>query len=226
MAVTGFLLPVSLQAQAEKDQYARIAILRPFDGKTVDFEAGYARHLDWHKKAGDRWVWYGWSIWASDRQRWFVYATFGHTAASLDSSVAPAEDEKDNIINVVPHCEFKENALYKYLPDVSIGNGVPKPTARVEMVTVNLLTGAAAEFEAALNKHKATLTRETLWFRLVSGAAVPRYVCLRTYPSLSALLNGSSEQLIPEKVNRIIVKQTVEILALRPTMSYGLPANQ
>jgi len=39
--------------------YARIAILRPHDGDTVDFEAGYIRHLAWHQQAGDTWVWYG-----------------------------------------------------------------------------------------------------------------------------------------------------------------------
>ena len=38
-----------------------------------------------------------------ERQRWFVYATFGHSAASLDNPVAPAEDERDNILNVTPH---------------------------------------------------------------------------------------------------------------------------
>ncbi|MGH8621731.1 MAG: hypothetical protein ACRET3_06300 [Burkholderiales bacterium] len=62
----------------------------------MDFEAGYMRHLAWHHQAGDPWVWYGWSIWAGERQRWFVYATFGHSAGSLDSSVAPAEPDGVN----------------------------------------------------------------------------------------------------------------------------------
>ena len=82
--------PGSLAAQTEKGPYARIAILRPHNGDTVDFEAGYLRHLEFHRQAKDTWGWYGWSIWAGDRQRWFVYATFGHSAASLDNPV-PAE---------------------------------------------------------------------------------------------------------------------------------------
>ncbi len=73
-----------LSAQTEKGPYARIALLRPHDGDTVDFEAGYIRHLEWHRQAKDDWTWFGWTIWAGDRQRWFVYATFGHSAASLD----------------------------------------------------------------------------------------------------------------------------------------------
>src|SRR5918912_542988 len=79
-------------AQAE-GPYARVALLRPHDGDTVDFEAGYIRHLDFHRQARDAWVWYGWSIWAGERQRWFVYATFGHSSTTLNNPVPPAEDE-------------------------------------------------------------------------------------------------------------------------------------
>src|SRR5229473_7924510 len=100
LGIVGMLLPTLLVAQSvaqtERGPYARIAILRPHDGHTVDFEAGYIRHLEWHRQARDPWVWYGWGVWAGERQRWFIYATFGHSAASLDRAVAPAEDERDN----------------------------------------------------------------------------------------------------------------------------------
>ncbi len=36
-------------------------------------------------------------------------------------------------------------------------------------------------------------------------------------------VEGRSEQALPEAVSRSIAKTTVEILTLRPTMSYGLP---
>src|SRR5207344_117237 len=101
--LAGTVFPSPVMAQDERGPYARIAILRPHDGDTVEFEAGYIRHLEWHRQAKDTWVWYGWTIWAGERQRWFVYASFGHSAASLDSPVAPAEDERDNILNVAPH---------------------------------------------------------------------------------------------------------------------------
>ena len=76
-----------------------------------------------------------------ERQRWFVYATFGHSAASLDSPVTPAEDERDNISNVTPHAQYLGNALYEYLPGLSRGTGEPKPTARLEFPTVELVPG-------------------------------------------------------------------------------------
>jgi hypothetical protein len=224
--LAGTVNPAALVAQTgapgERGPYARIAVLRPHDGKTVDFEAGYIRHLDFHRQARDTWVWYGWSIWAGERQRWFVYATFGHSAADLDNPVAPAEDERDNVSNVTPHAEFAGNALYEYLPSLSRGTGEPQPTARLELTTVELVPWAAQRFEAVLSAGQSTLRGETLWYRMVAGGAAPRYVRLRPRPSLSAVLGGMDEQVLPDGVDHLIEKMTVEILTLRPTMSYGL----
>jgi hypothetical protein len=230
LGIVGTMLPTLLvaqtgqaaDAQTGRGPYARIAILRALDGQTVDFEAGYIRHLAWHQQAKDTWVWYGWTIWAGERHRWFVYATFGHSAASLDSPVSPAEDERDNVSNVAPHVAYLGNALYEYLPGLSRGTGEPQPTARLEFTTVDLAPGAEKAFEAALSADQSRLQGETLWYRMVAGGAAPRYVRLRPRPSLSALLDGKSEQALPDKVSNLIAKTTVEILNLRPTMSYGL----
>jgi hypothetical protein len=220
LAIVALLL-ARTDARAEAGPYARIAVLRPHDGRTVDFEAGYIRHLEWHRKAGDSWIWYGWTVWASERQRWFLYATFGHSAASLDNPVAPADDERDNILNVVPHAQFAGNAIYEYLPGLSRGTGVPQATARLELTTVDLGAGTEGAFEAALGAVQSKLQGETLWYRMVAGGSAPRYVRLRPRPSLSAVLEGRSE-VLPEGVNSLIAKTTVEILILRPTMSLGL----
>ena len=216
----GTVFPALLAAD-ERGPYARIAVLRPHDGDTVEFEAGYIRHLEWHRQAKDTWAWYGWTIWAGERQRWFVYATFGHSATSLDNPVAPAEDERDNISNVTPHAQFVGNALYEYLPLLSRGTGEPQPTARLEFTTVELVPGANKAFEAALGASVSRLQGETLWYRMVAGGTTPRYVRLRPRSSLSAILAEDGHAL-PDKVDGLIVKTTVEILNLRPTMSYGL----
>jgi hypothetical protein len=225
--IVGILLPTLLfaqtVAQTERGPYARIAILRPHDGDTVEFEAGYIRHLAWHQQAKDTWAWYGWTIWAGERQRWFVYATFGHAAATLDSPVAPAEDERDNISNVTPHAQFMGNALYEYLPGLSRGTGEPQPIPTLEFTTVDLVPGSAKAFESALSASPSTLPGETLWYRMVAGGVVPRYVRLRPRSTVSAILDGRAEQALPDAINHLISKTTVEILTLRPTMCYGLP---
>jgi hypothetical protein len=136
--------------------------------------------------------------------------------------VTPAEDERDNILNVTPHAQFVGNALYEYLPALSRGTGEPQPTARLELTTVDLNPGAAKAFEAALGVDQSTLQGETLWYRMVAGGTAPRYVRLRPRPSLSALLGDGVEQALADRVNHLIAKTTVEILTLRPTMSLGL----
>jgi len=217
-------VPTLHAAQTGRGPYARIAVLRPHDGQTVEFEAGYLRHLEWHRQARDPWVWYGWSIWAGDRYRWFVYATFGHSATSLDSAVTPADDERDNVLNVAPHAEWVENGLYEYLPIVSRGAGEPQATARLEFTVVDLVPGAESgkAFERALTAVQSSLKSETLWYRLVAGGTTPRYVRLRPQPGLSAILTGSSEQALPDGARPLIARTTVEIWTLRPTMSLGL----
>lgn len=210
-------------AQADTGPYARIAVLRPHDGDTVDFEAGYLRHLDWHRQAGDRWTWYGWTVTFGERQRWFIYASFGHSAASLDHPVPPADDERDNVANVTAHARFAGNALYQFLPSLSHGSGVPTPAARLELITVDLHAGAGREFERVLSGAQAAPHGELLWYRLVAGATAPRYVRLRPRPTLSALIGDATEPTLPDGTDHLVAKTAIEILTLRPAMSYGLP---
>jgi hypothetical protein len=224
LSLLGGVLPAMLWAQTGRGPYARISVLRPQDGQTTEFEAGYIRHLGWHKQAGDPWVWYGYSIWAGRRYRWFVYATFGHSAASFDSVVNPADDERDNLLNVAPHVEWVQNELYEFLPALSRGPGEPHATPRLEYSTVDLLPGAGKAFEAAVTAVQSKLTGETLWYRMVAGGDTPRYVRLRPAAGIGGALDGRREQVLPEAVNKLIARTTVEIWTLRPTLSLGLGA--
>ena len=201
-----------VSAFAQNGPYARIAVLRANDGQTVDLEAGYIRHLEWHRQAKDPFGWYSYSIWAStERQRWLIYATFGHTSAELSNPVSPAEDERDNIMNVLPHAQFLGNAIYEFLPALSKGSGVPTPTLRAELTTVDV--SAVKTFESALAAEQPKLTGETLWYRMVAGGDMPRYVRLRPRASLQALLDERADQAFPGAA-----KVTVEILSLRTNM--------
>jgi len=206
-------------AQTERGQYARIAIMRALDGQSVELEAGYIRHLEWHRQAKDTFNWYSYSVWAStERQRWIIYATFGHTAAELGNPASPAEDERDNLINVLPHAQFLGNGVYEFLPTLSRGNGVPTPTLRAEYTTVELNYGSGKAFEAALAAERSKLQGETLWYRLVVGGNTPRYVRLRPRASLASILEERADQALPDKVNGLISRMTVETLNLRPDM--------
>ena len=220
----GTLFPTLLISQTTQytqapGPYARIAVMRALDGHSVDWEAGYIRHLEWHRQAKDTFAWYSYSVWAStERQRCIIYATFGHTAAELSNPVSPAEDERDNFINVLPHSQFLGNGIYEFRPELSRGNGVPTPTLRAEYTTVELNYGTGKAFEAALAAEQAKLQGETLWYRLVVGGNTPRYVCLRPRTSLAGILDESADRSLPDKVNGLIAKMTVETLNLRTNM--------
>jgi hypothetical protein len=213
------LIPQATQTVQAPGPYARIAMMRALDGHSVDWEAGYLRHLEWHRQAKDTFAWYSYSVWAStERQRWIIYATFGHTAAELSNPVSPAEDELDNLINLLPHSQFLGNGIYEFLPSLSRGNGVPTPTVRAEYTTVELNYGTGKAFEAALAREQSKLQGETLWYRLVVGGDMPRYVCLRPRTSLAGILDERADLSLPDRVNRLIAKTTVETPNLRTNM--------
>src|ERR1700746_696639 len=130
LSFPALLISQTAETTPPSGPFARIAIMRAIDeSHAVDFQAGYIRHLEWHRQARDKFNWYSYSVWASaERQRWIVYATFGHSAAELNSPILPAEDERDTTINLLPHTEFLGNGIYEFLPGLSRGNGVPTPT--------------------------------------------------------------------------------------------------
>lgn len=208
-------------AQTEAGPFARIAIMRAIDGHGVEWEEGYVRHLEWHRRVKDPFRWYSYSVWASsERQRWIVYATFGHAASSLSNPILPGDDERDNVVNVLPHAQFLGNWIYEYLPALSRGgmHGVPTPLARAEYTTVEVARGSGDAFEAALAAEQPALRAETLWYRMVVGGDPPRYIRLRPRASLAAVLDERTAQELPPKASGLVSRLTVETLNLRPTM--------
>jgi hypothetical protein len=221
VALVAAALSGSSSAQTEHGPFARIAIMRARDGHGVEWEAGYVRHLEWHRIVKDPFKWYSYSVWAStERQRWIVYATFGHAAASLSNPIAPAEDERDNLINVLPYAQLLGNWVYEFLPALSRGSitGVPSPALRAEYTTIDLTRGSGKAFEAAIALGQSRLQGETLWYRMVIGGETPRYVRLRPRATLAAILDERDGQALPDNADGLIARMTVEMLNLRPNM--------
>lgn len=222
--------PGSAGAQApqlENGPFARIALLRPLDGKATDFEAGYIRHLGWHQQAGDTWRWFGWSIWAGDHARWFVYATFGHAATDFDHAVAPPDDERDNLMNVSPHVEWGENGLYEYLPTMSRGSPEPSVAPRLEILQLEVRPDQRRIFEEALTAQRDGLRGETLWYRqIVGGGREARYVRLRPLSGIAQVLTAGVGTELPPNAVQGVVQSTTEIWTYRPTMSLLPPRDR
>ena len=69
------------------------------------FEAGYRRHLEWHRAAGDSLAWFGWDVLVGPRPDVFVDGVFGTPFQALDVRVDPAGDQADAAVNVLAHAE-------------------------------------------------------------------------------------------------------------------------
>jgi hypothetical protein len=204
------------QNEEPHGRYARIGFFRALDGHWSEMEAGYVRHLDWHRRVKDPWEWYGYIVSAStERQAWILYATFGRTSAELGSPVAPAEDWADALTTLFPHAKLLETGIYEFLPALSRGNGVPTPTLSAEYTTVELNRRASKIFEATIAAEKPKLQGETLWYRLIIGGNTARYVRLRPRASLVSILDERADQALPDKVIGLISSMNTEALSLR-----------
>lgn len=66
------------------------------------FENGYKKHLEWHRKNGETWSWYGWYIISGPRQGYFIDATFNHTWDDFTHPINPTGDAADNQLHTFP----------------------------------------------------------------------------------------------------------------------------
>jgi len=66
-------------------------------------------------------------------------------------------------------------------------------------------------------------TSATSWFRMLAGGPAPRYVRLRPRQDLQSVIETASEQTLSEQASSLVSKITIEVLTLRPALSYSLP---
>jgi hypothetical protein len=143
-----------------------------------EFQEGYKRHLEWHRKNSDTWTWHGWMLISGEREGTFVDGTFFHLWTDLDIPVSPAEDGANNAINVEPYAEVRSVASYEAVPALS---NLTSPHLNSPLLTfcyIEVAPGRAAQFEM----------RATQELRGLAAKAVPHAV-LRP-------VNGSTEYLL------------------------------
>ena len=218
LVIIASVIPSLLAAQTGKGPYVLVGVLRRLEGHDLAFDAGVAHHWQWHREHRDPYVWYAWNIRFSERMGGLVFASFNHSAGSLDSAVSPREDWADWRISGAPHSQFTSLETYRYLPELSRGTGDPGPAPLLEFTTVEVQPGEASAFEAKLKAGQPSLKEETLWYRLVTGGAVPKYLRLRPRPRMSAVLEGADDPVLAQ-TNGMITRATVELLVSDPGLT-------
>lgn len=206
---------------------ARMVVIQPHPGQAAAFEAGYRRHLDWHRGAEDRWTWYGWYFVLGDRLGQFMDGTFFHAAEDFDHAVQPAADGADNARNVEPYADFQSHGMYRRLADASAGAPLPDNAPFLAMTTYFVTPGQEQRFEETLRAgtraRRGGPDERFSWYKLTVGGEAPAYVLLRAVPTF-----GSAARLpdwfagsgaaggMPASVARV----RSELLRFAPAMSY------
>lgn len=209
--------------------YARMVVIAPKSGQEAAFEAGYQRHLDWHRKQRDPWSWMGWSFVLGERLGLFTDGTFGHAAADFDQSVNPAGDGADNEANVTPYADFLSHGVYERLSQVSRGAPLPDTSALLALTTYHVAPGREAEFETALavwHRRQPERPHRYTWMRLRLGGKAPQYVLFRSAPNwavavaLPSFFQVEPGRSAPALPAGLVESVRSELLRFRPTLSY------
>lgn len=208
---------------------------------TVDFEAGYRAHLDWHRERADPLSWYGWTVVSGERVGLFVDGTFGLDFADYRKRIAPAEDAAHFSRTTAPHAD---NAFRLILAlESELGTATPletrMPSAYVEALIYSVGPGHEAEFEDTL-RQLAQFAREMpakpeyAVYRVVSGIPAAYLVLLarddyadfdETHPigSLSdimGLLEPHTRQDLNDRLMHSVIGVKGETWRYREDLSY------
>jgi hypothetical protein len=218
--------------------FARIVTIEPKAAQEAAFEAGYQRHLAWHRGQHDSWTWYGWSFVLGERLGLFMDGTFGHAPADFDHAVNPAGDGADNAVNVVPNADFRSHGVYERLTAVSSSAALPDTSRLLALTTYWVRPGQEAQFEALLATTHAAWRRVPqpappyAWFRLGLGGSPPEYLLLRpvasfasaaVLPDIFAVGAGTvraSSAVSRDPLLASVIRVRSELLRYRPDMSY------
>ncbi len=227
VAAVALLMAVPCIAQTEQGSTAaRVVAWQPKPGQEAALEEGYKRHLEWHRKNGDTWNWYGWNIISGERDGFFVDGTFFHSWADLDNPVSPAADGTDNAANVYPHGDVKSVAAYDTIPALTHMDRAGLQAPLMTFYSFAVRTGRAAEFEAAMAGTMAKLAPATrcVLFRPVTGTS--EYLLLIPSNKASELgQQASTAQTLFANVSRslkgnVVTSLQIETGRFRRDMSY------
>lgn len=205
----------------EPGPFARIVTIAPKPGQAEAFDAGYQRHIEWHRANRDPWTWYGWSFVLGPRLGQIMDGSFGHSAADFDRPVNPAGDRADNVANVLPHGDFVSHGVYRRLENTSRGATLPDTSSYLVLATYEVEQGREAAFEKAIAADDGA---RRSWYRLVLGGTGSIYIRMQGATGWAEALAGIEARRVqaPEGTVRAV---TTELLRYRPTHSY-IPKQQ
>ncbi len=180
-------MPAAAQQASTRDSgdAAHLFGYRAKPGMRARFDAGYRRHLEWHRVRRDPLVWYGWYVVDGPRAGMFVDGSFGAPFAAFDRRVDPEGDAADGAANVTAYADAAMRASYRLRREFSTGFPLERwrPSPSVQVFRYRLRPGTQARFEQALAAACERLrgiaeAPAHTWYEKLTGGALPEFMLM------------------------------------------------
>ena len=84
--LVGALVVASANAQEDRGDVSQVYFVEPKAGETLQWEAAYGKHVEWHESKKDTWSWPVWEIITGERAGHYAIGTSFHHWKDLVSS--------------------------------------------------------------------------------------------------------------------------------------------
>lgn len=184
-----FCLTLQLVAFAQQRRdVAYIERLRVKPGTEEQFETTQKRHWEWHRKQGEMWNYFVWTVDSGQREGTYLIASFGHTWAEVDASNALVSGTPGPEEDTARFHDRVEESYYVYRADLSTAPPLSTPSPVASVTEVVLQPEFVGEFETALKKLKSSPVGtnqpiQARWFELVAGGDWPKFLLIEDRPN-------------------------------------------
>lgn len=182
IALSLLVAPSGRAADATEGEAAFLFAYEPKPGQQEQFDAGYRRHLEWHREHHDPLPWYGWYVATGEHTGMFVDGTFGIKFAAFDDRIEPEQDAANFAETTAPHGDTAYRKILRLMPRLSTATRLEdrEPASAIEVATYFVSPGRTAAFESALGKLAAAVadSRAFTVYRQLSGGIQPAYLIM------------------------------------------------
>jgi len=197
-----FLLPLPLTLPVLAQQpgpLADIEILRVKPGTDDQFQAAQKKHWEWHKRQGDSWPWFVWTVESGSNMGAYVVASFAHPWQEIDreNTILAGKPEPEG--DTDPFHDSVQESFWVYRPDLSCGGDIAEPAPVASLTRYLLRPGSASDFEAGLKRLKETTKKcaeppanASRWYELVTGGEKPQFILLEDRANWASFQNPDS----------------------------------
>lgn len=213
--------------------------VKPKAGETLQWEAAYKKHVEWHRSKNDASSWPVWEIITGERAGHYAIGTFSHHWKDLDRALG-AEDSTHAREYLDRHTESATMEVWRYRPGVSNPPKGDEAPAYAAVYYRHLNQGMTGTYTGAVRKINDAIVQADWgvgYYRnvYVNSGDEPmavRWVARRTwedfappalsFPRLLEQAYGKEEAAaITDALNRAVHRGWSEIWAYRPDLSYA-----